>query len=118
MLKGFVLTTLNKLPQVKPDLVRTDDPWEDWGMEDLLKALQKWLNRNKGDDSERKVEEKKDRRERNWYEREEDTDTKEKRKVKLHCAYCEKDHWGEACNLFDTLCKLKQFFVEKRLWSF
>lgn len=31
MLKGFVLTTLNKCPQVKPDLVRTDDSWEDWG---------------------------------------------------------------------------------------
>lgn len=115
MLKGFVLTTLNKLPQVKPDLVRTDDSWEDWGMEDLLKALQKWLKRNKGDDSERKVEEKKDRRERNWYEREEDKDKKEKRKVKPHCVYCEKDHWGEACNLFDTLAKRKQFFVEKKL---
>ena len=31
LLKGFVLTTLNKRPQVKPDLVRTDDDWEDWG---------------------------------------------------------------------------------------
>ena len=36
MLKGFVLTTLNKLPQVKPDLVRVD----------LLMAIQKWLKRN------------------------------------------------------------------------
>ena len=28
LLKGFVLSTINKLPQVKPDLVRTDDAWE------------------------------------------------------------------------------------------
>jgi len=27
MLKGLVMSTLNKLPQVRPDLVRTDDDW-------------------------------------------------------------------------------------------
>ena len=32
MLRGFVISTLNKLPHVKPDLVRTDDNWETWGM--------------------------------------------------------------------------------------
>ena len=31
MLKGFVLTTLNKLPQFKPDLVRSAENWEDLG---------------------------------------------------------------------------------------
>ena len=36
MLKGFVLSTLNKLPQVKSDLVRTDEGWEDWNMESWL----------------------------------------------------------------------------------
>ena len=29
MLKRFVLKTLNKLRQVKPDLVSTDDDWKD-----------------------------------------------------------------------------------------
>lgn len=33
MLRGFVMSTINKLPHVKPDLVRTDDNWEDWDME-------------------------------------------------------------------------------------
>ena len=32
MLRGFVITTLKKLPQVKPDLVRVDDHWEEWSM--------------------------------------------------------------------------------------
>ena len=41
MLKGLVLPTLNKLPSIKADLVRTD---EEWGMENLIKALQKWLS--------------------------------------------------------------------------
>ena len=40
-LQGFVMTTLNRLPQVKPDLVRVDESWEEWSMEDLIDALQK-----------------------------------------------------------------------------
>lgn len=47
MLRGFVISTLNKLPHVKPDLARTDDNWENWGMEDLVKHLQGWLKRNR-----------------------------------------------------------------------
>ena len=46
MLKGLVLPTLNKLPNIKADLVRTDEEWEEWGIENLIKALQKWLKRN------------------------------------------------------------------------
>ena len=41
MLKGFVLTTLNKLPHIKPDIVRTDDSWEEWGMKDLIDNIHK-----------------------------------------------------------------------------
>ena len=51
MLMGFVLSTLNKLPQVKPDLVRTDEGWEDWNMEKLIDSIQKWLKRNKAQDN-------------------------------------------------------------------
>ena len=47
MLKGFVLTTLNKLPHIKPDIVRTDDSWEEWGMKDLIDNIHKWLKRNR-----------------------------------------------------------------------
>lgn len=32
VLQSFVISTPNKLPQVKPDLVRTDDDWESWDM--------------------------------------------------------------------------------------
>ena len=47
MLQGFVMTTLNKLPHVNPDIVRVDEKWEDWNMEDRIKNLQAWLRRNK-----------------------------------------------------------------------
>ena len=39
-LSGFVMNTINKLPQKKPELVRADDDWEEWSMEVLLKNLQ------------------------------------------------------------------------------
>ena len=50
MLRGFVMTTLKKLPPVKPDLVRVDDHWAEWSMKELTANLQKWLKRNKVDD--------------------------------------------------------------------
>ena len=46
-LDGFVMCTLNKLSQVKPDLVRTDEGWEEWSMEKLIDNLHSWLRRNK-----------------------------------------------------------------------
>ena len=66
MLKGFVMTTIRKLPQVKPDLVRVDDNWEEWSMEELIGNLQKWLKRNKTDDSSTDSGESR-RKERHWY---------------------------------------------------
>lgn len=50
MLRGFVMTTLKKLPHVKPDLVRTDANWEDWDMKELIDNLQQWIRRNKSED--------------------------------------------------------------------
>ena len=30
MLRGFVLSTLNKIPKVTPDIVETDKKWKNW----------------------------------------------------------------------------------------
>ena len=50
-LQGFVMSTLNKLPpqKIKPDLVRVEQNWEDWSIEKLIDALQKWVRRNNMD---------------------------------------------------------------------
>ena len=85
MLKGFVLSTLNKLPQVRPDLVRTDEGWEDWNMEKLIDSIQKWLKRNKAEDNHKDQTEPK-KRERHYFSQKEP-----------HCLFCEKNHWGESC---------------------
>jgi hypothetical protein len=65
-LKAFVMTTLNKFPHIKPDLVRTDDKWKDRSLKDLLDNLQKWLLRNKTTNGSKHGEES-SRRERNWF---------------------------------------------------
>ena len=50
MLRGFVMSTLNKLPQVRPDIVRNDENLENWDMEALINNLQQWLKRHQVDD--------------------------------------------------------------------
>ena len=80
MLKGFALSTLNKLPKVKPDLVRTDEGWEDWNMEKLINSIQKWLKRNKPEDNHKEQTEPK-KRERSYFGQKQP-----------HCLFCEKNH--------------------------
>ena len=45
------MSTLNKVPQVRPDIVQTDENWENCDMESLINNLQEWLKRHKVDDA-------------------------------------------------------------------
>ena len=45
-IKGYVRLTLDKLPSIRADLVRTDDNWQEWDFRDLLEALCQWTDRN------------------------------------------------------------------------
>ena len=112
MLRGFVMMTLKKLPQVKPDLVRVDDHWEEWSMKELIENLQKWLKRNKVDDSSTDAGDSR-KRERHWYTRGKRDAGREPKAPS--CLYCQGDHWGEACGVFDTIEKRRNFFHERRL---
>ena len=76
-------------------------------MGDLLKAQQKWLRRNKCEETPRKPDHKRDRKERNWYSRK-GRDGGQKEKVKSNCIFCEKE-----CDLFDMPTKRREFFYEK-----
>ena len=44
--EGLVLATLEKIPQIKPDITRNYEHWESWGFDELLTELRKWLKRN------------------------------------------------------------------------
>ena len=43
---GFVRATLDKLPDIRADLVRLDDNWQEWGFPELIESLRKWCDRN------------------------------------------------------------------------
>ena len=45
-IKCYIRLTLDKLPGIKYDLVRTDGKWQDWDFETLTKELSKWIDRN------------------------------------------------------------------------
>ena len=51
---GFVRGTLDKLPGIRPDLVRLDDDWQQWGFVQLVESLRKWCDRNPIQPSDRK----------------------------------------------------------------
>ncbi len=39
-ISGLVVTTINKIPHVRPDIVRTNSNWESWTMDQLITNLQ------------------------------------------------------------------------------
>jgi len=49
--EGLVISSLEKLPHVKPDITRNDESWEQWTYDELLEELRKWLKRNQVEDS-------------------------------------------------------------------
>ena len=105
-LQGFMMNTLNKLPHVKPDLVRVDYKWEEWDMEALITNLQAWLRRNKSEESPKPpVDQQK--RERNWF----GGDGKPKPKS----IFCNEDHWSDECKKVVAQEARKKFFVSKGL---
>lgn len=51
MLRGFVLPSVNKIPKVTSDIVRTDKKWKNWDMETLINSLRQWLKSQKVGDA-------------------------------------------------------------------
>ena len=43
---GYARMTLNKLEEIRADLIRLDDDWQEWGFPKLVEALTKWAERN------------------------------------------------------------------------
>ncbi len=125
-LLGLVMTTIDKLPHVKPDLLRTDENWELWNMSDLITNLEKWLKRNKP--SESLIESNASatnnsfrfKKERHWYSSGKETQGRDThqghvKKQGPYCLFCKGDHWGDVCESFDSIDKRKKFFVNGRL---
>ena len=94
MLRRFVMSTLHKLPQVRPDIVRTDENWENWDMEALINNLQQWLKKHKVDDVPGNSGGVRPKREKHWFSGE--------RKDPV-CIFCTGKHWVDACEVVKTM---------------
>ena len=112
-LAGLVMTTIDKLPHVKPDLVRTD---ENWDKGELITNLKKWIKRNKPSETSGNVSDNsRFKKEKHWFTSGRETQPPYARKQGPHCLFCKGKHWGDTCETFDTMDKRKKFFVEGRL---
>ena len=106
MLRGFVMSTLDKIPQVSTDIVRTDENWEKWDMEALINNLRQSLKRRKVDNAPGDSGGVRPKRERLWYNKE---------KGDPVCIFCEGKHRGDACEVVNTNEARRQFFQKKKL---
>ena len=79
---GYVRMTIDKLPGIRGDLVRTDDSWRKWNFLQLIDELRKWTERNPIQTKSNK----KPLRDKSYQKQQKDERGRE-------CVYCEKpDH--------------------------
>ncbi len=102
-LQGFVMNFLNKLPHVKPDLVRVESSWEEWKMETLISNLQAWLKRNKCEDGSNR------KREMNWFGDDGNG------QPKLKCIVCSGKHLSDECKTVVTQDQTKEVLCRQEL---
>ena len=97
-LAGLVMTTIGKLPHVKPDLVRTDENWEKWDMRELITNLEKWIKRNKPSETSSNVpDNSRFKKERHRFTSGRETQPLYVRKQGPHCLFCKGEHWRDTC---------------------
>ena len=105
---GLTSLTLDKLPAIRGDLVRSDKKWESWDLEKLAEALRLWVRRNPVDTSHRDRDEEQE---------------KKRREMKLfhsrlgrRCVYCDSsDHKANDCQKVTTVADRKQILAKKHL---
>ena len=110
---GAVSMTLDKLPGIRGDLVRTDPDWESWDFSKLTEALRQWTRRNPVDTK--------------LVDREQETPFKRKNNHKLFhirdrepksrgCVYCDDSHHkGNECTKVSSTSERKQILAKRGL---
>jgi hypothetical protein len=103
---GYVRLTLNKVPGIRGDLVRTEPKWKDWTFTDLVKALFAWTERNP---IEPKTSSERKDASRAYQTRQID----QKSRVCVHCD--SKNHKSIACDLVTTCEARRKLLSDKKL---
>ena len=108
---GAVAMTLDKLPAIRGDLVRTDSDWEKWDFIQLTEALRIWTRRNpitENANSEDK-DRKRDRTGRNYH-------TRQGTGTSHTCVYCNAaDHKSTICPTVKTSEERRRILASKKL---
>jgi hypothetical protein len=99
---GYVAVTLEKLPTIRGDLVRTDSDWERWNFAQLSEAIRLWTRQNPVDPT----------REKSTNER----PTKSFYLTSRQCVYCgEENHKATTCDKIVDVAERKQILKKKQL---
>ena len=124
-INGFVRHTLDKLSGIKPELVRSDDDWQEWTYVELVEALRKWTERNLLQNTEKSSENNPKRERFDQYPRRDKSEYNPKRDRVLHskesttiikgCVYCEDDHRSAECQNISSTNERKKILSERRL---
>ena len=100
---GLTSLTLDKLPGIRGDLVRSDNEWESWDLHRLAEALRLWVRRNPVD-------------------RDDEPERKKREMKTFHsnlgrgCVYCDcKDHKANDCPKVTSVSDRKHILAKKRL---
>ena len=106
---GAVPMTLDKLPSIRGDVVRTDPEWEKWDFAKLVEALNQWCRGNPIDKPAVPDEEYTKKREKLYHVN----------RPKLNprgCTYCDdNEHKANECTKVTSTTARKQILSKKRL---
>lgn len=106
---GYARTTLDKLPGIRADLVRTDDEWQEWGFPQFVEALRKWCERNPTQSDERIKHHGQQKRDRVFH-------TNERAGRSRGCVYCDSlEHKSAECDQIKGVAERKIHLSTKKL---
>ena len=107
---GAVLMTLDKLPGIRGDLVRTDLAWEKWEFIQLVEALNQWCRRNPVEKPVDGDEESKTKRREKFFH------ANSQRSTSRVCVYCDDtEHKTKDCTKITETSAHRQILAKKRL---
>ena len=111
-IKGYVRSTLDKLPQLRSQLVQLDDNWKEWEFFDLVEALRKWTERNPIIQNP----DPRDKREGGRSEKFLQTKTATETFLKAVCVYCDStEHKPALCDTVPSVEERKKILATKKL---
>ena len=114
-INGYVRMSIDKLQEIRGDLVRTDDNWREWGFPKFVEALRKWTERNPIP-AEREPPEKLPDRKKPHFPRDRSFQAQQKEERVRGCVYCEKpDHKSVNCKTVASVDERKRVLSNKHL---